>query len=462
MADNTQKVSIKIDVSGEHIKQLKALADNVSKVTVKVKELQTAIDAMSGGTGKTTFSSSHLVSALGEVKTAIAAIKDTGFDKVSKALDSLNDQKLNNFAAAVERLKVGLDPSLIQNTSAFADAMKRIGEAQSKFSGAEVARQVNDLFGGLQKMEGINTANLRSISSALSELNLGANLTSVEAISRLGYALNSIKNFGEGKNPLNNLADGMRSLIGLKQSDTFLYRVRQITLAASLLARSEPVDFSKFTKALQELGQFDYNSVKWENIKQINAGIKGAFEDLRTVKVPNIKGLMQGLDMVDETYKNLKPENLRHIATTLVDEFGKLSQLKMPQLGSLTKNLRLLSSGEYDFNKVATNINTFKQSLMDLNGVKLPNIGNFFRGFEVLQNISFKGMEAKVESLVKRVNQLKTSASIDGWDNIKVPNLHSFIKGIHDLGSILLDEQKLQNNKYNIRSIANKLREIAG
>lgn len=462
MADNTQKVSIKIDVSGEHIKQLKALAENVSKVTVKVKELQTAIDAISGGTGKTTFSSSHLVSALGEVKTAIAAIKDTGFDRVSKALDSLNDQKLNNFAAAVERLKAGLDSSLIQNTSAFADAIKRMGEAQSRFSGAETARQVNDLLSGLQKMENINAANLRNISSALSELNLGANLTSIEAISKLGYALRSIKDFGEGKNPLNNLADGMRSLIGLKQSDTFLYRVRQITLAAALLARSEPVDFSKFTKALQELGQFDYKSVKWENIKQINAQIKEAFEDLRTVKVPNIKGLMQGLGMVDETYKSLKPENLRHIATTLVEEFGKLSQLKMPQLGSLTKNLRLLSSGEYDFNKVAANVNTFKQSLMDLNGVKLPNIGNFFRGFEVLQNVSFKGMDAKVKSLVDRVNQLKTSASLDGWDNIKVPNLHSFIKGIHDLGSLRLDEQHLQNINHNIRSIPNKLREIAG
>ena len=460
MAGPEQNVSVKISLTGDHLKQLKDFATSVSKVTTKVKELQEAIAAI-GGAGNTSFSSSHLVSALGEVKTAIAAIKDTGLASISKSIEALNDKQVNNFAAAVERLKAGLDPTLVQNITAFGNALQQLNVAQTKFSGAETARQVSALLEGLKNVENINASHIQAIGNALANLNVGANISSIEAISRLGYALRSIKDFGDGKSPLTNLADGMKSLIGLKASDTFLYRVRQITLAAALLSKSEPVDFSKFTQGLQELGRFDVKSVNWENIKSLNSSIKSAFEDLRTIKIPNIKGLMQGLSMVNDVYDNLKVDQLKHIATTLVNEFGVLSKLKMPQLGSLTKNLRILSAGEYDFNAVATNINTFKKSLMGLHGIQLPNLGAFIGGFKALTGVSFKGMEQKIDAFTKRVKQLKEAAVLDGWDKIRTPNLSSFVKGIHDLGAIRLDESHLQNINHNIRSIPKKLREIA-
>lgn len=471
---NGQNVFIGINISKKYVKQLQEFANSIEATTTKVKELQKAVFQIgeSFGGGNQKFSASTLVSALSEVKTAIAAIKDAKFENVTKAMEALNSTQLTNFANAVGLLKGNLDSSLVQQITSFGNAIQAMGTAQGKFNGAMLVQDIKDLMSGLGKLNisANQTQNITNLKDALSGLSIPLNQNTIAALSQLGYALRNIREYAEGKNVLMGLSTGIKQFSKLQEVDGLLHNVRKLASAADILNRSEKLDFSKFVDGLKQVEQLnkDMGQEHWANIKSVATGIQKAFAPIDGMKLPNLSSLATAVQTLTAMEKDaqgnvlgvkhdmtLFGQQLDAAAAHIQRAFTPLQNLKMPQIGGIAKNLDILSTATYNFRNIEAIVRRFKQTLGTLHGIQMPNLNNFAKGLNELQKLK-TGVPVRM-GFGEELASLKKD--LVGWENIKVPNLASFAKGLKDLASGKLDTRQISEN---LSAIPNKLRWLTG
>ena len=470
-----QDIYIGITLGKRHIKQLQEFASAVEATTNKVKGLQQAVLNIGESTGGKSqkFSASALVSSLGEIKTAIVAIKDAKFENVSKAMEALNSAQLTNFANAVGLLKGNLDASLIQQITSFSTAIQAMGTAQGKFNGAMLVQDIKDLMTGLGKLN-INanqTQNITNLKDALSGLSIPLNQNTISALSQLGFALRNIREYAEGKNVLTGLSTGIKQFAKLQEVDGLLHNVRKLASAANVLSRSEKLDFSNFTEGLKkvEVLNKELSAEQWGNIKAVATNIKNAFTPIDGMKLPNLSGLATAVQTLTAMEKDAQgnstgvlKHNMAIFGQQLTDAAGHiekaftpLQHLKMPQIGGIAKNLDILSTATYNFKNIEAIVKRFKETLGTLHGLQMPNLNNFAKGLNELQKlktgVSIRGILGDDIASLKK--------DLMGWENIKVPNLASFAKGLKDLAAGTLDTKTISEN---LKAIPNKLRWLTG
>ena len=470
-----QDIYIGITLGKRHIKQLQEFASAVEATTNKVKGLQQAVLNIGESTGGKSqkFSASALVSSLGEIKTAIVAIKDAKFENVSKAMEALNSTQLTNFANAVGLLKGNLDASLIQQITSFSTAIQAMGTAQGKFNGAMLVQDIKDLMTGLGKLN-INanqTQNITNLKDALSGLSIPLNQNTISALSQLGFALRNIREYAEGKNVLTGLSTGIKQFAKLQEVDGLLHNVRKLASAANVLSRSEKLDFSNFTEGLKKVEALnkELSTEQWGNIKAVATNIKNAFTPIDGMKLPNLSGLATAVQTLTAMEKDAQgnstgvlKHNMAIFGQQLTDAAGHiekaftpLQHLKMPQIGGIAKNLDILSTATYNFKNIEAIVKRFKETLGTLHGLQMPNLNNFAKGLNELQKlktgVSVRGILGDDIASLKK--------DLMGWENIKVPNLASFAKGLKDLAAGTLDTKTISEN---LKAIPNKLRWLTG
>lgn len=462
-----QNVSIKINISGKHLQQLKTLADSVSVVTRRVHSLQQAIYRLGQGTGAgQNFSSSKLIGALSEIKTAIAAIKDAKFENVTKAMDALNSTQLTNFANAVGLLKGNLDSSLVQQVISFGNAIQSMGTAQGKFNGAMLVQDIKELMSGLGKLDisANQTRNITNLKDALSGLSIPLNQSTISALSQLGYALRNIREYAEGKNVLSSLSTGVKQFAKLKEVDGFVHNVQKMASAAIILNRAEAIDFTRFVNGLSKVKDLKTTLSKddWQQISDAVKNIQRAFAPLDKMKLPNLSGLATAVATLTAKENGkvvhdmeLFGDQINKAAAHIFEAFSGLQKLKMPQLGGIAKNLDTLSTATYNFKNIEAIVKRFKETLGTLHGIQMPNLNNFAKGLNELQKLktgaSIRG------SIGEDIKSLK--ADLIGWEHIKVPNLLPFVRGLQELAAGVLDTKTISEN---LSAIPKKLRWLSG
>ena len=463
----SRRVAISLEITDKYTDKLKNLAKTIREVTRASYGLQHALSHLGGENGASLkFSPDKLVDTFQSVKRAADSIRNAGFSDISKVLDSFNSTKLTEFAQAINQIKNNLDANLTQQLSSLGQSISTLGTAQTQFNGTRLANEVQTLLSTLSGMslDSKQTQNISDLKTALAGLSVPLSSNTIDALSKLGYALRNIKDYAEGKNVLSSLSTGVKQFAKLKEVDGFVHNVQKMASAAIILNRAEAIDFTRFVNGLSKVKDLKTTLSKddWQQISEAVKHIQRAFAPLDKMKLPNLSGLATAVATLTAKENGRVVHDMELFGTQIhaaaghiLEAFTPLKQLKMPQLGGIAKNLDTLSTATYNFKNIEAIVARFKQTLGTLHGIQLPNLNNFAKGLNELQKLK-TGVSVR-GSLGDDIKSLKTD--LMGWEHIKVPNLLPFVKGLQELSAGRLDTKQISEN---LSAIPKKLRWLTG
>ena len=463
----SRRVAISLEITDKYTDKLKNLAKTIREVTRASYGLQHALSHLGGENGASLkFSPDRLVDTFQSVKRAADSIRNAGFSDISKVLDSFNSTKLTEFAQAINQIKNNLDANLTQQLSSLGQSISTLGTAQTQFNGTRLANEVQALLSTLSGMslDSKQTQNISDLKTALAGLSVPLSSNTIDALSKLGYALRNIKDYAEGKNVLSNLSTGVKQFAKLKEVDGFVHNVQKMASAAIILNRAEAIDFTRFVNGLSKVKDLKTTLSKedWQQISDAVKNIQRAFAPLDKMKLPNLSGLATAVATLTATENgkavhdmDLFGDQIKKAAAHIFEAFSGLQKLKMPQLGGIAKNLDTLSTATYNFKNIEAIVKRFKETLGTLHGIQMPNLNNFAKGLNELQKLK-TGASVR-GSIGEDIKSLK--ADLTGWEHIKVPNLLPFVRGLQELAAGVLDTKTISEN---LSAIPKKLRWLSG
>ena len=447
MAEN---VTIQFNIEGNFATQIKDYAKAINNANKVVQSLSQSFIQLQE-IAKNGFNADGIVKSLKNVEKVFSGFQNIRGEDLRQSVDALSPERMRAFAQATTGLKEGLSDEINERIRKFTVSLTRLSVAQNTLDGAKLATQLESLASALPRLQSaIQSENFKKFAGDLSGLHV--DVGSIKGIIKLGEALKSITSFGNAANPIQQLLGGIKQLAKIKEVTGFTANVQRIVDSSALLANMKPIDFGKITSGLTQLASAKLDEHQWDNAKEVANKIKTTFGDLKSVKLPNLLQLKEGVDQINATGLSLsKQTNLTNQIDNIVTEFGKLSSLKMPNLGNMVKNLDKLTTQDFNFSKIEGVVTSFQETLGKLHGTQLPNLNSFAKGINELKSLgghSFEGLG----------NQLKdVKTALEGWDKIKTPNLTSFVKGLKELGAGAIDFEQVAQN---IRSLPNNLKKL--
>lgn len=448
MAEN---VTIQFNIEGNFATRIKDYVKAINSANKVVQSLSKSFTQLQE-IAKNGFNADNIVNSLKNVEKVFKGFQSIKGEDLRQSIDALSPDRMRAFAQATTGLKDGLSDEINERIRKFTVSLTRLSVAQNTLDGAKLATQLESLASVLPRLQSaIQNENFKKFSSDLSGLHV--DVGSIKGIIELGKALKSITAFGTGTNVLGNLLGGIKQLSKIKEVTGFTANVQRIVEASKLLANMKPIDFSKITQGLRDLSTVKLNDGQWENAKTIAGKIQTTFASLKTVKLPNLVQLKEGVDQINEAGLSLsKQTNLTSQIDHIVAEFGKLSSLKMPNLGNMVKNLEKLTTQDFDFKKIEGIVKSFQDTLGKLHGTQLPNLNSFAKGINELKSLGGYNFS----SLGTQLGDVKNA--LTGWDKISAPNLTTFAKGLKELGAGAIDFEQVAQN---IRSLPNNLKKLS-
>ena len=450
MATGNTNITINFNIGGDFSEKIDKYVRKINAAQKVVSALRDSLESLASS-GAKGFDSVNITKSLESVKNVFSSFKNIKGDDLRKSIEALDPTKLREFSGALTGFQGALTNDLVGRVNSFAASLQGLSVAQKAMDSGTFVEKLNAISEALPRLQSaIKSENFKTFAGSLSGLNVDAQ--NIQGIIKLGQALKSITEFGNKGMALNELATGIRSLGRIRETSGFTRNVENIVKAGALLAKMEPINFSKITGGLSQLTQVNLKKEEWDKVKGVAGRIKEAFADLKSVKIPNLLGFQMGVEALNKGMASLDdPRGLKANVAEIKLALDQLSKVKMPNLGNLVKNLGKLSEENYDFDKIGKSVQSFKNTLGQLHGTQIPSLSGFAKGLVELKGIS----GAEVQNIA---NALKgVPESLTGWDKVKTPNLTNFAKGLKELGSGTIDFKQVNEN---LKSLPNRLKKL--